>query len=175
MDTTDNTNISAQDINIFKESIRTGIIIAALGIVWALIMFFAGLEGLQWLNYLFILVIAIVLFVEGKKFRENKLANRMTFGQGFRFVFFASLISTIISVIYNFIHFNYISTNFVNDRFNDAIADMEATQTPEQIEQAIPFMEPWFTPMSFTLISLVSGLFFAVLIALILGAILKRQ
>lgn len=175
MDTQENTNLPGQEINIFKESIKTGLILTVVGIVWTLILYFAGLEGKQWLNYLFILVVAAILLIEGKKFRELKLGNKMSFGEGFRFVFFASIISTILSTIYNYIHFNFISTSFISDRFNEALMEMEATQTPEQIEQAVPFMEPWFTPMVFTIIGLVFGVILAVILGLILGAILKRQ
>ena len=174
MNTPDNTNLPIQRINIFKESIRTGVILAVIGIVFSLLMYFAGLENQQWINYLFMLVIAIILYVEGKKFREQKLNNMMTFGQGFRFVFFASLISSLISTIYNYFHFSYIS-DFVSVRFNETLIEMEATQSPEQIEQAMPFVEPWFTPFSFTFIGLFFGIIFALVLGLILGAILKRQ
>lgn len=93
----------------------------------------------------------------------------MTFGRGFQFVFFASIIVAIVTSIFVFIQMKYIDPSMMDEAMNQQMAEMEKQgMTEEQMEMASQMTGIFKTPMAIAIISLLAQLFWGAILGLIL-------
>ncbi len=162
-----------------KSVLNTGFLLAMVGIIFALapsLLNTAENKGLGIaINMLSLFITVVIFFITLKKYREEELGGYMTFGRGFQFVFFASIIVAIVTSIFVFIQMKYIDPSMMDAAMNQQMADMEKQgMTEEQMEVATKVTGFFKTPMAIGLITLVGQLFWGALIGVIYGAIMKK-
>ena len=162
-----------------KSVLNTGFLLAMVGIVFALAPSLANTvenKGLGIaINMISLFITVIIYFITLKKYRDEELGGYMTFGRGFQFVFFASIIVAIVTSIFVFIQMKYIDPSMMDEAMNQQMAEMEKQgMTEEQMEMASQMTGIFKTPMAIAIISLLAQLFWGAILGLIFGAIMKK-
>ncbi len=149
--------------------------------VLMLLLFFTGFQTEKlatgkYLTYLGLLIPVVVLYLGIKAARDERPGGVMTYGQGVSAGMVISVYAALMSAVYSWFHFT-----FVNPRFADYTLDMVREQwaerglTVEQVEQA----ERITRKMLSTPVQAIFGIFFTLLIGLVLSliiaAMLKRE
>jgi hypothetical protein len=107
--------------------------------------------------------------------KEN--GNILSFSQGLKVGMATVAIASVISAVYMFIHFSYISPETIEAAREEAhrqIAE-NAGLSMEQKEQSIKLSDTFTSPFMFTTIGLIMSLFFGFIISLIVTAIMRRD
>jgi uncharacterized membrane protein len=156
-----------------------GIILGVLSIVFAFMLYVAGLQYEQ-SSSLFIVNLSImsgVIIFGIYKFREAN-GNLLTISEAIKVGIGIALVGTIIGVIYQMIFINFIEPDFIANMMEAQKMEM-ITQNPnmsqKEIDAAVSMMEKFSGPFLSAAIGLIGGLFLGLIISFIGGLILKKQ
>ncbi len=155
-------------------SLKWGLYIGLVMIVWGLVMQIAGLVGNQLLgsvSYLF-LIAGIVL--AHKEFKNNG-DGFMAYSQGLGIGTLLSVVSGAISVV-----FSYIYVKFIDDSMLTIVRDLQVEKMEEQglsdaqIEQAMEIAGKFMVPEVMFPLALLVMVFFGFILSLIVSAFTKN-
>jgi hypothetical protein len=161
-----------------------GFIMAVASAILLLVLYFLGYHtdpakfgAAKWIGGVGGLAIAITVMVMGVKARRAEVPANEPFGYGKAFgaAFMISVVSTIIYTIFYYIYAAFINTGFSEMIIQDSMDKMQAKGVSgaqlDSMEKGIRFMS---SPMMLGISSVIGGLIFGVILALIIAAFLKR-
>lgn len=163
-----------------KSVINTGFLWALSGIIFALIPSFTGNQSNSTLGFAlagagFAVNICILVYAI-KKYRDEESGGYMTFGNGFLFIFFASIYAGIILGVFSYIQVTFIDPGMMDEAINAQMAEMEKQgMTEEQMEmtQSMTGFMKW--PIFIAAVALLGKIFAGILMGLIISAIFKKD
>lgn len=156
------------------------LILTIAGAVLNLLLYFTGYQTeklavgqyIQWLG--FVIMIA-VLYLGTKAVREESPGQYMSYGKGVGTGVLISLMSGLMSAVYNFIHFKFVNTEYADYQMEIVRAKWEeAGMGAAQMEQAEGFTRALMGPVAAAIMTPIMVLFFGLIFSLIIAAILKR-
>jgi len=143
-------------------------------VVFQLLLFFSGFQTEklatgQYLQWLGLVIMAVVLWLGIKAVRDEKPDRTMTYGQRVGTGVLISLYSGLMGAVYTFIHFTFINTGFADYTITLTREKWAAKGlTQAQMEGAEAITRKMLQPG----VQAILGVFFAVLIGLILSLII---
>jgi hypothetical protein len=150
------------------------------GAVMRLLLYFTGYETEKlavgqhfgWLGLGFMIVI---LFLGIRAVRDESPGKYISYGRALGAGVLISLISSLMSGVYNFIHLKFVNTQFVDYQMELVRTQWEKTgMSSAQMEQAEGFTRVIMGPVVQGLLTVVMGVFIGLIISLIVAAIVKR-
>ena len=157
------------------------LIMAIAQIVVVLIGFFLGyqtdkMSSGTWYGFVPLVVAIVVLVLGIKAVREEQEGKYLTYGKGVGTGMLIGLYSGLIAAVYTYIHFTYVNPEFADymiqaSRIKWATAGMQESQ----MEGAEKFIRVLFKPWVQSLLGLFIGIFFNLILSLIIAAFLKRN
>jgi len=158
-----------------KISMKYGLILGLLGIVYFLILNFAGVAGKSNLySYLNYVIIIVMIFMAHKAFKDEG-DSFMSYSQGLGIGTLVALISGVLSSAFMFFYLK-----FVDDSMIQNLKDAQMTQfeergmSPEQIDQAMNMSSKFMTPGIMVLFGIFGSALIGFIIALVVSAITKK-
>lgn len=156
--------------------IRYGLIMGVIGIALFVIFIAAGVDiqgPARWLN---VLVLAVVIFLAHKYFKENG-DGYMTIGQGTGIGFWMCLVSSSLSSVFTYVYVKFIDTGFIQQMMDKTREGMEekGTMSEEQVDQAMAMTAKFMTPEMMLILGLVFGVIFGVIVALIVSLFTQKK
>ncbi len=155
-------------------SLKWGLYIGLVLIVWSLIIQMAGLVGNQPLSYVIYLFIIAGIVLAHKEFK-NEGDGFMSYSQGLGIGTLLSLVSGAISVVFSFIY-----VKFIDDSMLTIVKDLQVEKLEEQglsdaqIDQAMSITEKFMVPEVMFPMALVAMVFFGFILSLIVSAFTKN-
>ncbi|HQO86684.1 MAG TPA: DUF4199 domain-containing protein [Bacteroidia bacterium] len=162
-----------------KSFIKYGILGALLGFAWTLVGYILGnetQEKLKWLSML--IMIVIVVFCFRAVINEEKKANEgfISFGRAFGMAFKTGLVMAVCSAVFTYLYFNLINPEYMDFAIQKAQEQMQTQGlSDEQIDMSMKMQAKFMTPAVMTIFAFVSSVIIYVIVALIMGAILKKE
>jgi hypothetical protein len=156
------------------------LILTIVGAVFRLLMYFTGFETEklaigQYFNWAMLPVIFAIYWMALKAVREENPHQALTYGQGVGAGFLISLMSSVMSAIYTFIHLKFINTNFADYQIEVLRQRwVEAGLGDAQMEQAENMTRMMMGPGISAGFALIMGCVFGLIISLIVAAFVKR-
>ena len=151
-----------------------------IGAVLNLILYFTGyqtekLATGQHVKWLMLVISIAVIWLGTKAVREESPGKYMSYGKGVATGFLISLYSGLMSAVYNFIHFKFVNTEFVDYQMQIVRAQWEAKgMSADQMEKADGVARMFMGPVAMAIITVIMSVFFGLILSLIIAAILKR-
>lgn len=164
-----------QNISFTSISSKFGIPFGLFLIAYTLILFLLDIDKITWVGasvYL-IYLIAIVIFIKQVKAAQNGI---ITFSEGFKVGFYASLTASIISSLYLIIH-----TQFVDVHYFETLIEIEKQKlidrgiTEEKLKPALDATAAFLKPAISIPISFVSIIFISMILSAISAAVMKKE
>lgn len=156
-------------------SVKWGLINGLIAIIFFVIVDFAGQAGNQSLSWIGLVIFLILLILAHKEFKSEG-DGYMSFGQGLGIGTLIAIISSVISSVFTFIYVSFINTNMIDAIREKSIADMEAQgQSQAQIDQAMPFVEMFTSPVAMLVMGVLMGVLFGFIVSLIVTIFTKNQ
>lgn len=129
-------------------------------------------QHLQWIGFI---IMIVVLILGIKATREEAPGKYMSYGKGVGTGVLISLFSGLMSAVYNFIHFKFVNTEFVDYQMELVRAKWEqAGMSAAQMESAEPMARAMMGPVSTSIMTPIMAVLFGLVISLIAAAFLKR-
>lgn len=156
------------------------LILAIVGAAFRLLMYFTGFETEklatgQHINWLMLPIVFVIYWMALKAVREERPHQAMSYGQGVGAGVVISLISSVISAAYTYVHLKFINVNFAD--YQMALVReqwIEAGLSDAAMEQAESFTRMMMGPGISAGVAIIAGVFFGLIISLIVAAFVKR-
>lgn len=163
-----------EKVTVKQLGMKWGVILALISFGYFMILNIAGLSGESTYSYLGSIFTIVVFVLAHKAFKEGGVGF-MSFGEGFKIGALISVISAIISNVLTYIYIKFVDDSMLELIREKAIADMEESgQSEEQIEQAMGFAEMFMSAEAIPIFGILGGIFFGIIIALIVSAFTKN-
>ncbi len=156
------------------------LIMTVAGAAFQLLLYFTGFQTEklatgQYLNWIGFIIMIVVLTLGIKAVREEAPDKSLSYGKGVGTGALISLISGLMSSVYNFIHFKFINTEFADYQMELIRAKWAEAGMPEaQMEQAEGFTRAMLGPIAQAIMTPVMAVIIGTVISLIAAAFLKR-
>lgn len=168
-------------VSFFNNALKFGLYYAVFSIILTLVIYILDIklyETFTSLSMLFFsLVFAIGFILYGiKTYRQNGLGGKITFGQAFGQGFVIGVIASLISVIFNYILYEFIDPGYLPNMMVEAVDYLESKGIPDEyLEPAIENMENSFSTMGQLKSGLIAGPVVSLIISLIVAAAVKKD
>lgn len=161
---------------LFKAALEGGIIVAAASIVFGMVLYLLGLHTEQWLGFVSLFVSFVVLFVVGNNYKKKGGKASLTYGEAFKYLILAVLISAVIMGVFNYFYFSWIAPEIIDVAIEQQYETMlERGMSEDQAMQNMEFAMPWMTPLVFSLTVVFSFIFLGLIASLIIAALIKQE
>ncbi len=162
-----------------KPGLKYGLINAAIGMTWVLLMFVTGLNRSDSANIINILAIAIpvICCIQAvNEVRATEGGGWISFGRAFKESFLVTVIGSIFSSLFYVIYIKFIDPTFMDFMMNKQVSKMqEMGMSEDQILKAMNQSAAMQTPGWLMVWGIVIGMFLGAVISLIVAGVMKKQ
>lgn len=164
-----------EQITVKQVALKWGLVSGIISIVLFLAIYFGGLLGESWPNWIGAVVTAGIIYMAHKEFKELG-DGYMSYGKGLSIGTFTSAISAGVSSIFAYIYMKFINLDYTTEIIDITRMGMEDDgQGEDQIEVAMGFVEKMMTPEIMFGMGLFMGILFGFIISLVVSAITKNN
>jgi len=166
-----------KNTSVFYNGLIWGLILGFAGIIFSVILYMFDQFFNTALGYVGMAITIVILIFALRSYRDQVLGGVMPFGKAFSFAVVAVLVSGFLSAVYTYIMMGIIDPDLMS-RLMDAQMDQALRRggvSEDQLEQSMEFMSWMFNPVLMSVFGFLGSGFFGVIIALIMGAIFKRD
>ncbi len=133
-------------------------------------------EGLYYSSILAAVATIAILYYAIKQHRDEELGGYITFGRCVKLAALIGLFSGILIGIFAFVYHSFVTPDIIPSIMEFQMTQWEeAGMTEEQIEQASGMTKMFMTPAAQAVSSILNGVFWNVLLSLIVGAVMKKN
>jgi hypothetical protein len=159
--------------NIFKSAMKSGLILGVLFTLDFILTVIGGtVSGL--LGWVVLVATIVVIWKLSCQYRDNECEGIISYGKSLGYillsVFYASLISAFVSLIY----FQLINPDYLLETFSEVMKKLEEMKISVTDEIEI-FVQGLLKPVSMAFISIFSNMFFYLIVGLIMSAFVKKE
>jgi len=157
------------------------LMISLTGAVLHLLLYFTGFQTEklavgQHLGWIGIIAMIVFLVLGIRAVREEAPDRSLSYGKGVGTGVLISLMSGVMSGLYNFIHFSFINTEFVDYQMEIVRSKWEqAGMGAAQMEQAEGFTRVMMGPVAQAIVTPIMAVLMGLVVSLIASAFLKRE
>jgi Protein of unknown function (DUF4199) len=165
-----------EKVNVWKANLTNGLILALVGIVFSLLLFFLDLSLNKTVGYINIPIQLVLLYFLLKSYRDNFMHGQISYGQSVGagvviFVYYA-----IIMAIFTYILWKVIDPGLAKKSMALSEEMMEKKGMPQTaIDAGKAFTEKIMKPTVMAIITIFSSMFFGVIYTLLVSIFIKKE
>ena len=174
--------IDQADVPARPLAMRYGGIAALAFIALTLLFDISGLinystgEGLYYPSIAAAIATIAILYYAIKQHRDEELGGYITFGRCVKLAALIGLFSGVLIGIFAFVYHSFVRPDIIPSIMEFQMSEWEkAGMTEEQIEQASGMTKMFMTPAAQAVSSIFNGVFWNVLLSLLVGAVMKKN
>lgn len=153
-----------------------GLLLAAYSILVLVLIYAFNLSQENWVLSVVNLLVTIAILSMAIKSYKSKNNNYLSIKEALKVGLATAAIAGLVAAIYAYIHYSFVYPEFVDIVKETAYQNMsDQGLTDAQIETNMKMTEFTMKPWFFATMTLISSLFFGLLISLIAGAIMKKK
>ena len=166
-----------EKVNVWKANFTNGLILALVGIVYSLVMYFLDLTLNKVQGYVFLVIILVILYFLLKSYRDNFKHGLITYGESVGAGVIISLYYVLIMAVFTYILYTIIDPGLITKQLAQAEEAMRAkgNLTDGQIEAGMKFTEKIMKPGMMVIISVFFGMLSATIISLLVSVFIKKE
>ena len=166
-----------QKVNPWKANLTNGLILALVGIVYSLIMYFLNLSLNKTQGWVFMLIQIVLLYFLLKSYRDNFMHGQITYGESVGTGVIICLYYTIIMSVFTYILYTVIDPGLVAKQLAVAEEAMRAkgNLTDAQIETAMKLTGKIMKPGVMAISGLFFGMIYGTILSLIVSVFVKNE
>lgn len=156
-----------------KVSLKYGLILSAVIIVYSTILHAVGLGTNQAAGYIALLFVPVFIYLAAKK--NQVVKDNYSFGNAFTSGLKVSVIAAILIPLFTYIYMAYIDSDIVQFIQDQAENELYARGfSDDQIEEAIKYQKMFMTPSAMSIMSAIMYFIVGLITSLIVAAIIKK-
>ena len=165
-----------QNVNPWKANLTNGLIIALIGIVFSLVMYFLDLSFNQIQGWIFMVIQIIVLFFLVKSYRDNYMHGMITFGQALGAGVIIFLYYAVIMAVFTYILYAVIDPDLIDKQLAFLEEKMIKKGLPEAaIEAGMKMQSKIMKPAIMAPLSIFGSMLQGLIMSLIVAAFVRKE
>jgi hypothetical protein len=165
-----------QKVNAWKANLNNGLILALVGVVYTMIMYFLDMTFNQTLGYLFLVVQIILLFFLVKSYRDNYLHGFITYGQAVGAGVIIILYSAILTAIFTYVLYAIIDPGLTAKKMAFMEELMLKKGTPQaSVDAFMAMQEKLQKPIIQAPLSILGSMFGGTILSLIIAIFVRKE
>jgi hypothetical protein len=166
-----------QNVNVWKANLTNGLILALVGIVYSLVMYFLDLTLNKVQGYVFLVITLVILYFLLKSYRDNFKHGLITYGESVGAGVIISLYYALIMAVFTYILYTIIDPGLITKQLAQAEEAMRAkgNLTDAEIETAMKFTEKIMKPGMMAIIGIFFGMVWATIISMLVSIFIKKE
>jgi hypothetical protein len=164
-------------VNVWKANLTNGVILALVGIVYSLVMYFLDLSLNKTQGYIFMLIQVGMLYFLLKSYRDNSMHGQITYGESVGAGVIICLYYTLIISVFTYILYTVIDPGLLAKQLAQSEEVMRARPniTEAQIDAGMKFTEKIMKPGIMAISSIFFGMIFGTVLSLIVSIFIKKE
>ena len=165
-------------VTIWKNAVIYGLIGGILMIAFSLILWLLGMMESKGLGMLTYLILAFAMFLGAKNWRDRFNEGWMTYGEAFKTGFFVVLISSVLLIIYNYIFFNFIDPEFIENQMATAeekILEANPNISDADFDKAMAIAKRFSSTTMLAVMGFIANVIFGTIIASLVAIFAKNE
>lgn len=159
-----------------KTAAENGALITGILIIYSMLLYLLDLNKEQWLGMVGMVIMIALMFVFGRRYSESGGRTELSYGRAFKFLAILVFVSAVLSAVFNYIYFEFISPETIDFSIQQSYDQMiERGLSESQAEAQLKFVLPWMSSISFTLVGMVMTVFWGLLASLIIAVMMKKE
>lgn len=158
----------------FKPAFTYGLLTAVGLIALSLIIYFAGLMEVSWINYLSYLILLLGIVLGTKAYRDEFRGGFIPYGTALGFGVLTVFFAAVITAVYTYLFYTVLAPDAlmqVKAMTERSIMEVNPQVSDQELDLALRFVSPGFMAV----MSVFSYVFFGFLLSLITSAFLKKK
>ena len=164
------------NVNPWKANLTNGLILALIGIVYTMIMYFLDLTFNKVQGWLFMIVQIVILFFLLKSYRDNYRNGMITYGQGLGAGMIIFLYYAIITAIFMYLLYAVIDTNLMDKQLAITEEGLLKREVPQEaIDMSMNIQKKIMIPAVIAPLSIIGNMFYGLIMSLIVAAFVRKE
>jgi hypothetical protein len=165
-----------QKSNVWKANLTNGLILAMIGIVYTLVMYFLDLTINKTQGYVFLLILVVALFFLVKSYRDSYLHGNITYGQAVGAGVVIFLYYAILTAIFTYILFAIIDPGLIDKQLAASEELMAKKGIPQEaMDAGLKIQKKMMKPEIMAPISIFGNMLYGVIMSLIVAIFVKKE
>jgi len=165
-----------QTVNPWKANLTNGVILALLGIVYSLVIYFLDLSFNKVQGWIFLVVQILVLFFLVKSYRDNYRFGMITFGQALGAGLIIFVYYAVIMAVFTYLLYAVIDPDLVDKQLAFAEEEMIKRGIPESaIEAGMKVQTKIMKPGIMAPLSIFGSMLQGLIMSLIVAAFVRKE
>ena len=165
-----------QKANVWKANLTNGLILAMIGIVYTLVMYFLDLTMNKIQGYVFLLILVVSLFFLVKSYRDNYLYGYMTYGQAVGAGVVIFLYYAILIAVFTYILYAVIDPGLIDKQLAAAEEIMAKKGLPQEaMDAALKIQKKMMKPEIMAPIGIFGNMLYGVIMSLVIAIFAKKE
>jgi hypothetical protein len=166
-----------QKVNVWKANLTNGLILALVGIVYSLIMYFLDLTLNKTQGYIFMAIMLVLLYFLLKSYRDNFKHGQITYGESVGAGVIICLYYSLLMAVFSYILYTIIDPGLIAKQLVQAEEAMRAkgNLTEAQIDTAMKFTEKFMKPTIMTVTGIFFGMLWSTVISLLVSIFIRKE
>jgi hypothetical protein len=161
----------------WKSNLTNGLILALIGIVYSLVMYFLDLSLNKSQGYVFMLIQVVMLYFLLKSYRDNFKHGQITYGESVGAGVIICLYYSLIMAVFSYILYTVIDPGLIAKQLAQSEEAMRARGgiTEAQIEAGMKFTEKIMKPGVMAITGIFFGMIFGTVLSLIVSIFVRKE
>ena len=165
-----------EKVSVWKANLANGLILALIGIVYTLIMYFLDLTFNKTQGFLFYLVLIITLFFLLKSYRDNYLHGYITYGQSVGAGVVAFIYYSVITAIFIYVLYTIIDPGLTAKQLEFLEETMLKKGIPQEtLETAMNVQKKMIKPEIMAPFSILGNMIMGVILSLLVSIFIRKE
>ncbi len=165
-----------QKANVWKANLTNGLILAMIGIVYTLVMYFLDLTINKTQGYVFLLILVVSLFFLVKSYRVNYLHGYMTYGQAVGAGVVIFLYYAILMAVFTYILYAVIDPGLIDKQLAASEELLAKRGLPQEaMDASLKIQKKMMKPEIMAPISIFGNMLYGVIMSLIVAIFAKKE
>jgi hypothetical protein len=164
------------NVNVWKVNLTNGLILGLTGIVYSLIMYFLDLSLNKTQGYVFLVIVAVLLFFLLKAYRDNFMHGQITFGQSVGAGVVIYLYYAIIMAVFSYVLYSVIDTGLIGKQLALTEEILQKKGLPQEaIDASMRIQKKVMKPGIMAPLSIFFNMLYGVVISLLVSIFVRKE
>jgi hypothetical protein len=165
------------NVNVWKSNLTSGLILALVGIVYSLVVYFLDLSFNPLQGWIFVLIEIILLFFLVKSYRDNYMHGIISFGQALGAGVIICLYYAIIMAVFTYILYTVIDPDLIDKQLAFAEEKMmeKGSFSQAQIDAGMAMQQKIMKPAVMAPFTILGNMFSGLIMSLIVAAFVRKE
>jgi hypothetical protein len=165
-----------EKVNPWKSNLTNGLILALVGIMYSLVMYFLDLTFNKTQSYISIIIQIVLIYFLLKSYRDNFMHGQITYSQSLGAGMIIFLYSSLVVAVYTYLLYTVIDSGLMAKQLAFQEAEMVKRGIPQaSIDAGMAIQAKILKPAIIAPLSILGNMFWGLIVSLIISIFIRKE